>query len=71
LSCITIAKRPCYGLLKIKPSYTIVHHYVLSYFLNYGDPPTAMNVVLAIIANGGQAIIVIDREGVEINYFLL
>jgi hypothetical protein len=30
-----------------------------------------MNVVLAIIANGGQAIIVIDREGVEINYFLL
>jgi hypothetical protein len=31
----------------------------------------AINVILAIIANGGQAIIVIDREGVEINYFLL
>jgi hypothetical protein len=30
-----------------------------------------MNVVLAIIADGRQAIIVIDREGVEINYFLL
>jgi hypothetical protein len=30
-----------------------------------------MNAVLAIIAGGGQAIIVIDREGVEINYFLL
>jgi hypothetical protein len=30
LSCITVAKRPCYGLLKIKPSYNIVHHYVLS-----------------------------------------
>jgi hypothetical protein len=26
---------------------------------------------LAIIADGGRAIIVIDREGVEINYFLL
>jgi hypothetical protein len=31
----------------------------------------AINAILAIIANGGQAIIVIDREGVEINYFLL
>jgi len=30
-----------------------------------------MNAVLAIIADGGQAIIVIDREGVEIKYFLL
>jgi hypothetical protein len=30
-----------------------------------------MNAVLAIIANGGQAIVVIDREAVEINYFLL
>ena len=29
-----------------------------------------MNAVLAIIADGGRAIIVIDREGVEINYFL-
>ena len=28
MSCTTIAKRPCYGLLKIKPSYNIVHHYV-------------------------------------------
>jgi hypothetical protein len=30
-----------------------------------------MNAVLAIIAKGGQAIIVIDREAVKINYFLL
>ena len=30
-----------------------------------------MNDILAIIADGGQAIIVIDREGVEINNFLL
>jgi hypothetical protein len=30
-----------------------------------------MNAVLAIIANGGQAIVVIDREAVQINYFLL
>ena len=30
-----------------------------------------MNDVLAIIAGGGRAIIVIDREGVEINYILL
>jgi hypothetical protein len=30
MSCITVAKRPCNGLLKIKPSYTIVHHYELS-----------------------------------------
>ena len=26
---ITIAKRPCYGLLKIKPSYNIVLYYVV------------------------------------------
>jgi hypothetical protein len=37
----------------------------------YGDPPTAMNAVLAIIDDGGQVIVVIDREAVEINYFLL
>ena len=29
MSCITVAKQPCYGQLKIKPSYTIVYHYVL------------------------------------------
>ena len=31
----------------------------------------AINAVLAIIADGGRAIVVIYREGVEINYFLL
>jgi hypothetical protein len=30
-----------------------------------------MNAVLAIIANGEQAIVVIDREAVEINFFFL
>jgi hypothetical protein len=30
-----------------------------------------MNAVLAIVADGGQAIVVINREGVEINCFLL
>ena len=58
-------------LVKIKPSYTIVHHYVLIQFLYYGNRPTAMNAVLAIIADGWRAIIVIHREGVEVNYFLL
>ncbi len=37
----------------------------------YGGPPTAMNAILAIIANGERAIIVINREAVQINYFLL
>jgi hypothetical protein len=40
-------------------------------YVYYDGPPTAMNAVLAIIADGGRAIIVIDREGVDINYFLL
>jgi hypothetical protein len=31
----------------------------------------AMDAVLAITADGGQAIIVINREGVEKNYFFL
>ena len=30
LSSITVAKQPCYGPLKIKPSYIIVHYYVIS-----------------------------------------
>jgi hypothetical protein len=34
-------------------------------------PTTAMNTVLAIIADGGQATVVIGREAVEISYFLL
>ena len=33
--------------------------------------PTAINAVLAIIANGGRAIVVFYREVVEINYVLL
>jgi hypothetical protein len=30
-----------------------------------------MNAVLAIIADGERAIVAIDREAVEINYFLV
>ena len=30
MSCITVAKQPCYGPLNIKPSYVIVRLYVLS-----------------------------------------
>ena len=40
-------------------------------FVCYGGPPQAMNAVLAIIANGGRAIIVINRETVQIDYLLL
>jgi len=29
MSCITVAKLPCYGQLKINQSYTIVLYYVL------------------------------------------
>ena len=29
MSCISVAKQPCYGPLKLKPSY-IVHYYVIS-----------------------------------------
>jgi hypothetical protein len=29
MTCITIAKQPCYGPLKIKPSYIVFHHHVL------------------------------------------
>jgi hypothetical protein len=29
MSCITVAKQPCYGQLKINPSYSIVDYYVL------------------------------------------
>jgi hypothetical protein len=53
MSCITVAKRPWYGQLKIKLSYIIVHYYVISKFIYFGGPPTAMNAVLAIIADGG------------------
>jgi hypothetical protein len=29
MPCITVAKRPCYGPLKLKTSYIIVHYYVI------------------------------------------
>ena len=65
MSCITVAKRPCHSPLKLKLSYNIVHYYVISWFIYYGGPPTTMNAVLAIIANGGRAIVV------EINKFII
>jgi hypothetical protein len=67
MSCMTVAKQPCCGPLKIKPSYIIVRQYELSWFVYYGGPPTLMNAILAIIANSGRVIIEIIREGVEIN----
>ena len=66
LSCITVAKRPCYGQLKIKPSHTIVCYYVLILLVLFGHPPMAMDAVLATVADGGRAIIVINKEAVEI-----
>jgi hypothetical protein len=30
MSCITVAKRPFYGPLKLKPSYIIAQYYVIS-----------------------------------------
>jgi hypothetical protein len=62
MSCITGAKRQCYGQLKIKPSYDIVRYFVLIYFLYYGSPPKAINAVLAIIADGRRAFVDIGRE---------
>jgi hypothetical protein len=44
-------------------------YYVFMQFILYGGPPmpTAMNAVLAIIADGGRSIVAIYREAVEIN----
>jgi hypothetical protein len=36
-----------------------------------GGPPTAINAILAIIADGRRWIVVIDREAEEIIFFLL
>ena len=57
--------------IKNKPSYTIVNYYVLMKFVYYDGPPTAINAILAIIADCGQAIVVVYTEGEEIKYFLL
>ena len=46
MSCINVAKRPWYGQLKIKPSYTIVHYYVFSYFIYYGGPTMALLFII-------------------------
>ena len=46
-----------------------MRYYVFSYFVYYGGPLTAINAVFDIIANGGQAIVVIYTVGEDINYF--
>jgi hypothetical protein len=51
MSCISVAELSCYGPLKINPSYSIVHYYVIRLFVYFGGPPTAMNAVLAIFAH--------------------
>jgi hypothetical protein len=33
MSCITVAKQPCYGQLKMKRGYNIVCYYVLIYLI--------------------------------------
>jgi hypothetical protein len=43
----------------------------ISLLVYYGGPPTAINAVLAINADGRRAIVVIYREAVQINYFPL
>ncbi len=52
-----------YFFIKIKPSHTIVSHNVISQFVSYGGSPTAINATLAIIANGGRAIVVNWQRG--------
>ena len=70
MSCVTIAKEPCFRRLIIKLSYYCLllsnNLVCILWWLL-----TAMSAVLAIIADGGQAIVVIDREAVVINCFLL
>ncbi len=52
MSCITVAKQPCYGLLKIKLSNNIVRYYVIIKFIYYGGSQTAMDAMLANIVSG-------------------
>jgi hypothetical protein len=39
---------------------------LVSSFVFFGGPPTVMNAILAIIADGRRAIVVIYREAVKI-----
>ena len=48
-------------------SYTIVNYIFICYFVYYGGPPTVMDAIFATIVDGGWAIVLIYREGVEIN----
>ena len=57
---------------KAELKYCSLLYCVLIQFVYYGGMPTAMNAILAIIADGGRVTtIVIDREAGEINYSLL
>ena len=55
LSCLTLAKRPCYGQLKIKPSHSIIRSYVLDLFVSFWMQPATMNAVSATIVASVQA----------------
>jgi hypothetical protein len=55
LSCITLAKRPCYGRLKIKPSHSIIRSFVLDLFVSFWMQPATMNAVSATIVTSVQA----------------
>jgi len=53
-----------YSHYKLTSSCTIVDYKVFILFVYHGGPPTAM-------VDGGRAIVVIDREAVEINLLLV
>ncbi len=59
---LIVAKLHSYSHYKIAVSYTIVRYNLLRQFLYFGGPPMAMDAMLATIANGGQAIVDINRE---------
>jgi hypothetical protein len=64
MSCVTVAKRPCYGRLKINPCYNIVHYNVIHLvrILWWPADGNGCHYFGSIIADGGRAIILIYRE---------
>jgi hypothetical protein len=55
LLCITLAKRPCYGQLKIKLSHSIICYYVLVSFILFWAQPATMNADSATIVASVRA----------------
>ena len=60
MSCITVAKKHNSSHYKQPASYTIVHYYVISKFVYYGNVLTAMDAIVATVVDGGRAIVDID-----------